>query len=161
HTLVGGVDFRRTQLNSQLERNFRSVAYFSGSLDIAQQLKNQVANATPFLLGTDFLAAGAATGFFQTQALVPDATIGLRQWQADLFLQDQYAARPNLKLTWGLRYQLSTVPEEVSRRIEQTFTSSEVQRFIAEEKRQFGRSGFEQYLAGRTRLYNYDRNNVA
>src|SRR5262249_18020645 len=33
HRLTVGADFRRTQLNSQLDRSFRPVAYFSGSVD--------------------------------------------------------------------------------------------------------------------------------
>jgi hypothetical protein len=161
HHLTGGIDLRRTQLNSRLDRNFRSIALFSGSLDIAGALRNQVDGSRPFFLGADFVAAGAATGFFQTQAIVPDATIGLRQWQSNFFFSDQIKIHQRLRLTLGLRYELNTVPEEVNRRIESTFTSTEVQGLIAEEKQRFGRSGFELYLAGRRRLYQNDFNNLA
>jgi len=162
HRFIGGVDFRRTQLNSRLERNFRPVALFSGSLDITGTLSRLVGGNRPFFLGADFLAAGAATGFFQTQAIEPDATIGLRQWQSNIFFSDQIKVAPNFRLTLGLRYELNTAPEEVNRRIENTFTSTEVQRLIGAEKSgQSGRSGFELYLAGRRSLYQNDLNNVA
>ena len=83
--LIGGADFRRTQLNSQLDRNFRPVAYFSGSIDVAPMLGRPQNSPLGFYQGSDFLAAGASTGFLQTQSLVPDSTIGLRFWQANLF----------------------------------------------------------------------------
>jgi hypothetical protein len=69
--------------------------------------------------------------------------------------------RPNFKLTAGVRYEVNTVPGETNRRVESTFTASEAQRFIAEEKRLFGVSGFERYLAGRTGIFRRDLNNVA
>ena len=53
------------------------------------------------------------------------------------------------------------MPEEVNRRIESTFTSSEVQRFIAEEKRLYGVSGFDNSLDGRRSIFRRDLNNVA
>lgn len=159
HRLIGGVDFRRTQLNSQVDRGFRPVAYFSGSVDVASPNNRLAPNG--FYQGADFLAVGAATGFLQTQSLVPDSTIGLRFWQANVFASDQISLRPNFKLILGLRYEVNTVPGEINRRIESTFTSSEVQRFIAEEKRLFGVSGFESYLGGRHRIFQRDLNNVS
>jgi hypothetical protein len=159
HRLICGFDLRRTQLNSQLDRNFHSVAYFNGSLDLAQQLESP--NRSGFFLGSDFVAVGAATGFMQTQAIVPDTTIGLRFWQHNFFIYDQISLRRNLKLTLGLRYELNTVPSEVNRRIESTFESDEVRRFIAEEKRLYGVSGYEVYLDGRQTIYNGDHNNLA
>ncbi|MCI0525758.1 MAG: TonB-dependent receptor [Acidobacteria bacterium] len=161
HRVIGGMDFRRTQLNSQSDRNFRPVAFFGGGVDVSPMLGRPRLAPNGFYQGADFLAVGAATGFQQTQSLVPDSTIGLRFWQADVFASDQISLRPNFKLTIGLRYEVNTVPEEVNRRIEATFTSSEVQRFIAEEKRLYGVSGFENYLAGRRSVFRRDLNNVA
>src|SRR5262249_43874654 len=132
--LIGGADFRRTQLNSQVDRGFRPVAFFSGSVDVAPQ--NNRLSPNSFYQGTDFLAVGAATGFLQTQSLVPDSTIGLRFWQANIFASDHISLRPNFKLILGLRYEVNTVPGEINGRIESTFKSSEVQRFIAEERTQ-------------------------
>src|SRR5262249_59364330 len=70
--LIGGADFRRTQLNSQLDRSFRPVAYFSGSVDVAPQ--NSRLSPNGFYQGADFVAVGAATGVFQTPTFVPDST---------------------------------------------------------------------------------------
>ncbi len=159
HRLIGGADFRRIHLNSQVDRVFRPVAYFSGSVDVAPQTSRLSPDG--FYQGADFLAAGAATGFLQTQSLVPDSTIGLRYWQANVFASDQIRLSPNFNLILGLRYELNSVPGETNRRIETTFTSSEVQRFIEEEKRLFGVSGFESYLGGRRRIFQRDLNNVS
>ena len=164
HRLTAGADVRRTQLNSRLDRNFRSVAIFSGALDVGDRFGvNNIflPNTNGFFRGVDFMAAGAATGFFQTLSLTPDATIGLRLWQANFFVQDQINVAPNFKLTLGLRYELNTVPTEVNRRIESTFDSPEVRGFIAEEQRLFGRSGLERHLAGRDKIFNGDHNNIA
>lgn len=164
HRLIGGVDFRRTQLNSRLDRNFRSVAYFSGSLDVSAQLgvRNTLTpNQTGFYTGADFVAAGAATGFFQTQAQTPDSTIGLRYWQENFFFADQIRLGKSFKLTFGLRYELNTVPTEVNRRIETTFDAPETRKLIDAEKRLFGVSGFERYLASRQSIFRGDHNNFA
>lgn len=164
HRLIGGADFRRTQLNSDLRRNFRPVAVFNGTLDVSGRFgaSNPIApNTGGFIRGVDLVAAGAATSFFQTLSTTPDATIGLRLWQANLFAEDQISLAPNFKFTFGVRYELNSVPREASRRIESTFNSPEVRDFIAAEQRLFGVSGFERYLAGRDRIYNDDNNNIA
>ena len=165
HRLTFGVDLRRTQLNSTLERNFRSQALFTGSVDLAPRLgfNNQFSqNQNGFFKGIDFVAVGAPAGFIQTLSLRPDATIGLRYWQHNFFVADQIRLKKNLRLTLGLRYELNTVPGEVNDRIESTFTAPEVQKFIAEEKKRFnGVSGFENYLAGRRQIFNGDHNNFA
>jgi hypothetical protein len=164
HTVQGGADFRRVQINSGLDRNFRPVALFGGALDVSQRFGiNNVflPNTNGLFRGTDFAAAGATTGFLQTQAFVPDSTIGLRIWQGNVFAEDQIDLAPNFKVTLGIRYELNSVPHEVNNRVENTFTSQPVRDFIAAEKAQFGVSGFENYLAGRTTIFSPDRNNVA
>ncbi|MFN0111115.1 MAG: carboxypeptidase regulatory-like domain-containing protein [Blastocatellia bacterium] len=164
HTIQGGADFRRVQINSALDRNFRPVALFSGALDVSQRFGiNNVflPNTNGFFRGADFAAAGAATGFLQTQAFVPDSTIGLRIWQGNIFAEDQFDLAPNFKVTVGIRYELNSVPREVNNRIENTFTSQAARDFVAAEKSQFGVSGFENFIAGRTTIFRPDRNNVA
>lgn len=163
HHLSFGGDFRRTQLNSRLDRNFRSLALFSGSLDAARLLGRSSPTTPPngFYNGIDFVATGAATGFFQAQAMVSDSTIGLRFWQNNIFFEDQIGLGSRFTLTLGVRYELNTVPREVNGRIESSFDSTEVRQFIAEEKRQFGISGFERFLDGRRDIFKGDHNNIA
>jgi hypothetical protein len=171
HRFTSGVDVRHAQLNSRLERNFRPRAVFSGSADIISKFQTPTfINPNQFYSGSDFVATGAVTGFFQTQGLIanatsssyPDPTIGLRYWLGDFFFSDQIRARPNLTLTVGLRYELNTVPGEVNRRIERTFVDPLVFKFIDEERKLTGGvSGFDQYLAGRRAIYQRDSNNIA
>ncbi|MDX2029969.1 MAG: TonB-dependent receptor [Blastocatellia bacterium] len=157
-----GFDLRRIQLNSRLDRNFRSLAVFNGALDIASAFGRSNFSPNGFYTGADFVAAGAPTGFLQTYAQEPpDSRIGLRYWQRDVFGADEIRIRSNLTLTLGVRYQYTTVPNEVNQRIEKTFDSSQVAELIDVERRQFGASGFERFLAGRTKIYAADRNNVA
>lgn len=151
-----GADVRRIQLNSFLERNFRPQAVFSGARNFGFLNEEQ-----PFFFGRDFIAAGAPTGFFQTQALTPDSTIGLRYWQNAFFFSDKIQVRPNFTITLGMRYDLFTAPTEVNRRIENTFTSQEVSDFISLEKELYGSSGLEQFIGGRTKIYESDKNNFA
>jgi len=162
HRITTGFDIRRTQLNSFLNRNFRPVAVFNGAQDIAALDGGTKTSPYDFYLGRDYLAAGAPTGFFQTLASgAANSTIGLRYWQNNLFFADQIRLRPNVTLTLGVRYDLNTVPSEVNRRIESTFNSPEVQRYIAIERDQTGASGFDNFLARRINIYKADRNNIA
>ncbi|MGE0126862.1 MAG: carboxypeptidase regulatory-like domain-containing protein [Blastocatellales bacterium] len=168
HRITTGLDVRWTHLNSYLDRNFRPQAVFNGAQDVENYQGVSSINPGGFYFGRDYLAVGAPTGFFQTFSRgVPDSTIGLRYWQNNIFLADQIRVRPNFSLTLGLRYELNTVPKEVNRRIESTFNSPEVQAYIAAERQVtgavFGRSvsGFENFLAGRTKIYKTDANNLA
>ena len=163
HRLALGFDIRRTSLDSFLDRNFRALASFSGALDLSdEQLAIRNGNPVPFYFGKDYLAAGAATGFFQTLTNGDvDSNIKLRYWQNDFFFADQFRVRPNLSLTFGLRYELNTVPREADRKIESTFNSPEVMQFEDIEKQLFGVSGLEQFLDGRTEIFRLDKNNFA
>jgi hypothetical protein len=180
HRFILGTDVRRNQLNSFLQRNFRPLALFNGTPDVsAANLSKASKDAPGYFLGRDFLSAGAPTGFFQTLILDPSkasplSTFGLRYWQYNLFLSDQIRLRPNLMLTVGMRYELNTVPTEVNRRIEATFTSQAIKDFIAAERmfrfldsegnpkgEPLGKSGLELFLDGRKEIYRQDNNNIA
>jgi len=163
HRLTGGFDIRQSHLDSFLDRNFRALAVFSGALDISdQQLATRFGNPVPYYFGRDYLAAGAATGFFQTLTNGNvDSSIRLRYWQNDFFFSDQFRIRPNLTLTLGVRYELNTVPTEADSKIESTFNSPEVKQFEDTEKALFGVSGFEQFLDGRDKIFKLDKNNFA
>lgn len=157
HRFTAGADIRRIQLNSFLDRNFRPLAVFNGAINLGS-IVNPDPNLAGVLLGSDFASVGAPTGFYQTQAVFPDSTIGLRYWQDSFFLSDQIRVSPTFTLTLGLRYDLNTVPTEVNRRIESTFDSQDVKNFIALENL-FGTSGLDQFLAGRTEIFELDKDN--
>lgn len=161
HLVTAGVDFRRTQLNSSLDRNFRPRATFSAAADLASLFGLQPFSPNGAFAGTDFVATGGVTGFFQTLAQVPDSEIGLRYWQGNVFASDQYRAGERLTLTFGLRYELNTVPKEVNRKIEATFVDPQVFQFTQTEKQLFGTSGYERFLDERRSIYRKDSNNIA
>lgn len=147
HRLTFGFDIRRAQLNSNQPRNARPRLEFNGGPTNFF--------AIGFGNGTDFAAVGAATGFLQTIAPNPDATIGLRYTQYNFFVGDQIRVRPNLTVNLGLRYELNGVPKETNRRIEQTFSSQILASLIAQNP------GLGNFLAGRNDIYESDNNNIA
>ncbi|MCI0392370.1 MAG: carboxypeptidase-like regulatory domain-containing protein [Acidobacteria bacterium] len=134
HTLKFGFDLRRTQLNSFLNRNFRPQVVFGGSPDLTGQISgtpiqniSQFGPTPGFFSGTDLAALGIPTGIFQSLALgTPDSTIGLRFWQLNFFVNDNWRAGRGLTLDFGMRYELNTVPHEVNDRIERTFGLDQV-----------------------------------
>jgi hypothetical protein len=162
HRLAVGADIRRIHLDSTLERNFRPLVDFNGAINISG------AGARDFYTASDLVALGAPTTFIQTQIQNSvDAEIGLRYWANSFFFSDQIRVKPNLTLTFGLRYELNSVPREVNDRIETALTSEALGQFIASEKAfnaAEGRgnvSGLERFFAGRTEIYKQDRNNIA
>lgn len=179
YRIVTGFDLRRSQLNSLFHRNSRSQIVFSGApnLNLTDGKPNELFRdgevaenftGTPsFFRGADFAALAAATGFFQTlRGPEGFGTLGLRQWQNDLFVATQVRLQSHLNLTLGLRYSLNTVPVEVKGRIESSFQSDAVRGLIAAEKQASqlaGRgsvSGFERFLNGREKIFRGDHNNV-
>lgn len=149
--LTGGFDIRRVQLDSRLDRNFRPLAVFTGGLNTIPDSESR--SGIPLnkeLQGRDFVSVGAPAAFTQTLALVADSTIGLRSWQNYFFFSDRIRIQRNLTVTLGATYQLNTVPTEVNRRIENTFTDPQVKEI-----------GIDDFLDGRTQIYNRDNNNLA
>ena len=136
-----GVDTRRTELSSDLPRNARPLAIFGGTLPIPGALA---------LSPTDLAAAGAPSGFFQTLAR-GDSAIHLRYYQLNFFGQDELRIRPNLSLSFGVRYEFNTVPHETNNRIESTFKSSDLALV----------PDLQTFISGRSQIYDPDRNNIA
>jgi carboxypeptidase family protein len=181
HRFTVGFDIRQNRLNNRLERNSRPLAVFSAAADFSDKVGPEGpggellsdpkvfrgVDVKGFLLGRDFVAAGAPTGFFQTQSMDDDPTIRLRYFQNNFFFSDQMRLASNFTLTLGLRYELNTVPTEADRRIESTFDSQAVKDFIALEhslgKIAFNKdvSGLETFLGGRKKIFEQDNNNVA
>jgi len=133
-TGVFGVDLRKLQINSTLDRGFRPQAVFNGlrSPAAGSLLRLSAPGGDPLALGTysgtTLAAMGLPTGLFQTLAVTPDSNIGIRFTQLNLFAQGQWRflaaplaeglRRPSLALTLGLRYEINTVPDTVGKRLE-------------------------------------------
>jgi hypothetical protein len=173
HNLKFGVDLRRTQFNSLLDRNFRPLITFNGAFNRDPFLLDSNGNAVPFLSGIDLASIGAPTGIFQTIATnAEDSSIGLRFSEMAFFLQDSWRVKPSLSLSFGVRYERTTVPTEVNRKIENTFDLSsfpandptrnsprdpEVASALAAFDT--ATAGLRDFLGGRERIYHSDNNN--
>lgn len=138
HSLKFGADIRRTQLNSFLDRNYRTQVIFGGTLDLTGVFDTRFPGAnipfpnlsrfgpTPgFFRGSDLASLGIPTGIFQgLNAGASNSSIGLRFWQHNFFINDNWRVRPGLTIDYGVRYEYNTVPREVNNRIENTFDLS-------------------------------------
>ena len=166
HNIAFGADIRRTELISDLPRNARPLVTFHGSPRVrtfVDAMGNPVsfqfantgnvpANSPVVIRPEDFAAAGAASGFFQSLVLPGrDSHINLRYYQLNFFGQDEWRIRPNLSLSFGLRYEFNTVPREAERRIESTFSTT-LPTLV---------SGLADFIKGRTGIFDADKNNFA
>ncbi len=150
HDFAFGTDIRRTQLESVLPRNQRSLVTFYGG---------QCTNPETFCPRTagfadplNFVASGAATGFFQSLKRPGTSDdINLNYYQLGFFAQDNWRPARNLTLNLGLRYELNTTPKEADNKIEDTF-SAPLPSFL---------SGLGQFIDGRTNIFEADNNNFA
>jgi hypothetical protein len=154
-TFTFGADNRRTELNSDLPRNARTLLTFNGSLPLPSR---PAATQGLFSLPSDLVvrpedlaAAGAASGSFLTLAQPGGSATHLRFYQWNFFAQDEWRVRRNLSLSYGLRYEYNTPPREVNRLIESTFDSPDLALI----------PGLRTFLDGRTRIYDPDRDNFA
>ncbi|HEX7312597.1 MAG TPA: hypothetical protein VF297_01680 [Pyrinomonadaceae bacterium] len=146
HALAFGADLRRSELNSRLPRNSRALILFTGVGMFVPSTGVQIGR----LPALDAAAAGAANVVSQTLAAGDDSTIGLRYYQYNFFGRDEWRVRPNLSLSFGLRYEYNTPPREAHRRIERTFDSPVL-----------ASVGLVPFIGGRTRIFAPDRNNFA
>lgn len=156
HTLMFGVDARRSELNSDLPRLARPLVTFNGGRRLVFE-NNAFRPATnaepnPFLRPEDLAALGVANGFFLTvRNGVPNAALGLRFYQTDLFAQDEWRPRSNLSVSFGLRYEYNTPPRAPDRRVEQTFSDPALG-FVP---------GLQTFLGSRTEIFEPDHDNLA
>ncbi len=165
HSLVFGADTRRTDLNSDLPRLSRPLVTFNGAPRLVQRGSSTCQNGgigdfcflpanDPFrvIRPEDLVSLGAASSFLLTFNVDrPDAKANLRYYQLNFYGQDTWRIRPNLSLSYGLRYEYNTPVKEVDNLIEDTFTDSRLS--LA--------PGLRSFIDGRTRLYEPDYNNFA
>jgi hypothetical protein len=136
-TFVAGFDIRRTQINTDLNRDARPLIEFGGLLNPQPNFPLPILNAAhcnTLMAGcvvpqdtfspTTLAAAGVPTGFFQTLAAQPDYSLGIRFTQYDFFLQDEMHLSARVVLTLGVRYELNTVPHTVRNKVENAFDPS-------------------------------------
>jgi hypothetical protein len=151
HRLTFGTDNRRTELNSDLPRNFRPLITFQGAPELDIDDDDNLFFTEQFIRPADLAAASAASGFFQTLTAGEDAAINLRFYQFNFYGQDQWRVRPDLSLSFGLRYEYNTPAREVNRRVEDSFDDPALSLV----------PGLARFIEGRGRTYDPDRNNFA
>lgn len=162
HAIKFGADFRRNQLNSFLDRNFRAEVAFTGGIIVNTRTGAHLGS------GLELVGLGVATNIFQTLATVPDSHIGLRFNELGLFLQDGWQLSSRLTISAGLRYDLSSVPVDVNRRIERTFSldtfpTPSPEYSSPDQATAFNNalSSLKQIVDGRKKIYDGDHNNFA
>ncbi|MBK7992447.1 MAG: hypothetical protein IPK14_03250 [Blastocatellia bacterium] len=115
-SLKFGLDIRRVQLNSFLDRNYRTqIAFNSGFINRPRQ-------GLTVGTGADFAAFGLPADISQALAIVPDSTLALRFTETNFFIHSQLRVRPNLTLELGLRYERNSVPTDATGRLERSLT---------------------------------------
>lgn len=149
HSFTLGADFRRSELNSELPVNARPLITFTGA---PRLIRNQQGNFefSGFVSAIDLTAASAPSGVFQAVTPGISSAINLRYYQYNYFGQDEWRVRPNLSLSFGLRYEYNTPPRELNRRIENTFNDPSLSLV----------PGLTKFLEGRTQIFDPDRNNL-
>jgi hypothetical protein len=156
HSWAFGADIRRTELNSDLPRNARPLLTFATAVNTTADCNQagQCTNArfTNYILPTS-LAAGASANNLQQTLALRDSNIGLRYHQYNFFAQDEWRVRPNLSLSYGLRYEYNTPPRERHRVIENSFKDPNLTLPSV--------SGLTQFIAARDEIFDADRDNFA
>jgi len=150
HSLTFGFDFRRTELHSDLPRNARPLLTFNGAPAVVPGGGPNI-QLSGFVRPIDLAAASAPSGILQVLRRSVESDIDLRFYQYNFFAQDEWRPRSNLSISMGLRYEYNTPVRETQRRIENTFADASLNLV----------PGLAAFLAGRTSIYDPDRNNLA
>lgn len=152
HRFAFGEDIRRVELNSDLPRNSRTILEYAGQFG-SDQTVSPSGHPPVLITPQDLVASGSPTGARQTiNTTLGDSTIHLRYYEYDFFGQDEWRLRPNLSLSFGLRYEYDSPPRELDGRIESVLTGSTATSLIP---------ALKTYFDGRTRIYDPERRNFA
>jgi hypothetical protein len=157
HSLVFGTDIRRTDLDSDLPRLSRPLVTFNGVPRLIGSPSTgfrfpTATDPNPVIRPIDLVGLGAASNFLLTLNVDrPDSGAKLRFYQFNLYGQDTWSVRPNLSVSFGLRYEYNSPVHEVNRLIENTFSDPRLDLV----------PGLSRFVDGRTNLYEPDKNNFA
>ena len=162
HAFVFGADFRRTDLNSNLPRLARTLITFNGTPRLVPRIGTcanggvgdfcflPTSDPRSVIRAEDIAALGVASNTLLTLNVDrPDSRINLRYHQLNFYGQDTWRVRPELSLSFGLRYEYNTPVKERDGLIEQTFSDQRLDLVPVLKK----------LINGRTTLYKPDRNN--
>jgi hypothetical protein len=157
HSLAFGLDTRRTELNSELPRNSRSLIVFGGAPRLGFDVNPATGAVSNLRFTGEFIrpetlaSTSAASGFTQTLAAGGESGINLRYYQLNFYAHDDWRVRNNLSLSLGLRYEYNTPPRESAGRIEETFDDPSLALI----------PGLRTFIGDRERIFEPDRNNFA
>jgi hypothetical protein len=161
HGVKFGVDIRRVQLNSFLDRNYR------GQLTFSSGILNDSTGQPQIVTGATFAAFGIPSDFLQALAVEPNSSLALRFWETNLFVHDSWRAHPQVTLTLGLRYEANTVPDDASQRLDAALEIARTAAFPGDPTSPADAQFFatldaqRSVLGERERIYEPDRNNFA
>ncbi len=152
HAFAFGTDIRRVTLDSELPRNSRPLVTFNGGRRCLVFAANGACTSIGVASPLDLAAAGASTGFFQSLVLPgQDSRLNLKYNQLNFFGQDEWRVNSKLLLTFGLRYEYNTTPQEADNKLNSALSAALPPRVAA----------FSQFIGGRSRIFEPDRNNFA
>lgn len=159
HTLRLGGEVRRVGFSGRLDRNYRAeIAFTSG-------YTNDFLEPERTSSGLVFAAVGLPSNIFQTLAVEPDSALDLGSTELSAFFEDSWKVRPNLLVSFGLRYDYAAPPTSDSGALERRLVLGleDVPGYdpTVGASEFFGRAylALERILDGRTRIYDADRNN--
>ncbi|HEV2829602.1 MAG TPA: carboxypeptidase-like regulatory domain-containing protein [Pyrinomonadaceae bacterium] len=138
HIFTFGVDIKKIQINSTLDRNFRPQAVFGGlrtplagpppAFEFNARLPGGPSITPHEYSGTTLAALGIPTGLFQTLAVDPNSTIGIRFTEIGLFEQSDFRLKNNLNLNVGARFTYLTRLRTQGKKLERALDLAELQR---------------------------------
>jgi hypothetical protein len=135
HVYTFGADIRKTLINSTLDRNFRPLATFGGlrssapspDLPLSRPGGGGSLAASQTFPGETLAAAGVPTGLFQTLAVSPNSSVGIRYTQMSFFAQSDWSLGERLHLNLDARFNYLTRLSTKGNTLENAFDRAELE----------------------------------